>query len=74
MIAAGMTATAVVTASMSFTVLVIVVVTVNVRIKIKLAVKECGNSCVCIAGNTAVQLDVCSCECHLSAAADTAAD
>ena len=69
------TAAAVLTAAaFVMVVMLTVMIALHMGIEIQLACQESFHSRVSIAGNTAVQLDICCSQSHLSAAADTAAD
>ena len=66
-------AAAMIAAGMAFAVM-IVVVALNIGIVAKITGQVIFYSCVCVAPNTAVELDTSLLEGHLGAAADTAAD
>ena len=69
------TAAAVLTAAaFVMVVMLTVMIALHMGIEIQLSCQESFHSRVSIAGNTAVQLDICRSQSHLSAAADTAAD
>lgn len=51
-----------------------VMVALNIGIIQQIAGNQGSHSCISAAGNTAVQLNACCCQSHLSTAADTAAD
>ena len=74
MIAAGMASTAVITTGVAFAMFMIVVAAADIGVKVQLTGKESFYSFVGLAGNAAVKADVGSCQCHLCAAADAAAD
>ena len=73
MVSAGVGAAAVVTAGMVCAVM-IVVAAANIGVEIELTGQIGLHGCIGIALNTAVKFDSGVCQCHLSAAADTAAD
>ena len=66
-------AAAVVTAGVTLAMMV-VVIALHIGIKAKCASQQVGNCCICITAAAAVQCDACLCQCHLCAAANTAAD
>ena len=74
MIAAGMASTAVITTGVAFAMFMIVVTAADIGVKAQLTGKESFYSFVGLAGNAAVKADIGSCQCHLCAAADAAAD
>ena len=68
-------AMSVTSARMTFAMMMVaVVVTLNIRVEDQLACQICYYSFISIAAASAHQLDACLSQCHLSAAADTAAD
>ena len=67
-------AAAVVTAAVTFAVMMVVVIALDIGVEAECACQQVSNSCVCIAAAAAVKSNTCLGQCHLCAAADTAAD
>ena len=62
------------TIMLTFSVLMVVVVALDVRIIAEIVRKIRLDRCIARTADTAVKLNACTCKCHLSTAADPAAD
>ena len=65
---------AMITAYMAFAMVMVMVVALHIGIKFQLSFQERCYSCICVAGNSTIQLNASLGQCHLCASADTAAD
>ena len=71
-VAAVMTAAAVIAAYMVFPMMMVVMITPYIRVEIQLVIQKSSNSNICITRDTSIQFDASLCQCHLRSTANAA--